>query len=381
MKKNIYTISHYGSIQHYYHFLFAVLIPLLYYDLTCGNKTTTYIMKINLGNMFNILKLIYGNRIKTNYIKPTNNELTDKFNYFGTYIDISQHNNDSDILLNAFDIFNDKRYKQINTKSFNYNEYKKLHQIYIFYYYSIYHNMPNECDNKFKKNCYKKITTNRYRELNFTNDYIKLNNCRLIINNFFNSKITNKTIFPIILIERKIPTNFTNELKNNAGGQRRIIYNHDQLKNKLSKIYKSEFKNIILEELTIYEQFNIFNNAKIIIGQHGAGLSNIFFCKDNTTIIEISPEWDDEHEFKNLSSFARLTYHNVKQDRMTKKEFKLFNKNYKKLYNNDNETDFIDKIFKELDKPYNKYADDPILSFIRNSGSVDIDEIISKIKI
>lgn len=47
------------------------------------------------------------------------------------------------------------------------------------------------------------------------------------------------------------------------------------------------FKEIFLEDYNVSQQANIFNNAKTIIGFHGAGLVNLFFCKPNTTVIEI----------------------------------------------------------------------------------------------
>ena len=62
---------------------------------------------------------------------------------------------------------------------------------------------------------------------------------------------------------------------------------------------------------------------------------------------------------------------------MTKKEFLSFNQEYNiiKLKNNEE----IDDIFNKLKEPYIKYNDDPILSFIRNSGSVNIDEVLNSI--
>jgi len=372
MEKNIYGISNYGSAPNYYHFLFGTLIPLLYYDIKTNSKYS-YIMKIELGNMDKILKLIFGDRIKFNYIKSNLNSIAgDKYIYFNTYIDLlkNKNKNKSNILLDACDIFNEKYYKQINLRSFNENEYKEIEKMYISYYYCKNNFISTKCDESYLSN------KKKYIKMKYTDKYIKLCSYYSYINIYFNSKISNKSTFSIILIERKIPKSINNSLINNYGGQRRIIYNHNQLKNKLSKLYNSKFKNIILENMTIYEQFNIFNNAKIIIGQHGGGLSNIFFCKKDTKIIEISPEWNDEYEFENLSKFGRLKYYKVNQNRMTKNEFELFNNKHNIVHNKE-----IDKIYKELDKPYNKYDDYPILSFIRNSGSVNVDEIISKIGI
>ena len=43
-------------------------------------------------------------------------------------------------------------------------------------------------------------------------------------------------------------------------------------------------------QLSFQEQIYLFNNAKIIIGAHGAAFANLAFCKKNTKIIEIKPK-------------------------------------------------------------------------------------------
>lgn len=55
-------------------------------------------------------------------------------------------------------------------------------------------------------------------------------------------------------------------------------------------LVKNGFKNICLSDFTIFEQAQIFNNAKIIISPHGAGLTNLIFCKAKTKILEIKNE-------------------------------------------------------------------------------------------
>lgn len=48
------------------------------------------------------------------------------------------------------------------------------------------------------------------------------------------------------------------------------------------------FVEIQCENLSISEQCHIFGNANIIIGSHGAGLTNILFCKQTALIIELN---------------------------------------------------------------------------------------------
>ncbi|MFC5711769.1 glycosyltransferase family 61 protein [Thalassorhabdus alkalitolerans] len=52
------------------------------------------------------------------------------------------------------------------------------------------------------------------------------------------------------------------------------------------------FKIIKLETLSVKEQARLFNNAKVIVGAHGGGFTNLVFCQPNTKVIELfSPTW------------------------------------------------------------------------------------------
>ena len=50
---------------------------------------------------------------------------------------------------------------------------------------------------------------------------------------------------------------------------------------------QNNIQKVILGELSIQEQANIFSNADLVIGLHGAGLTNIVFCKIGTKVVEI----------------------------------------------------------------------------------------------
>ena len=85
-----------------------------------------------------------------------------------------------------------------------------------------------------------------------------------------------KNKYDKIYIDRGNP-----DIPNNIN--RRII-NEIELKTELSK---RDFKFIKLQETSFLDQINIFNNAKVILGLHGAGFANISFCKPNTRIVEL----------------------------------------------------------------------------------------------
>jgi capsular polysaccharide biosynthesis protein len=48
-----------------------------------------------------------------------------------------------------------------------------------------------------------------------------------------------------------------------------------------------DFKLIDPSKLSLSQQVEAFSNAEIILGPHGAGLTNIMFCNPGTKVIEI----------------------------------------------------------------------------------------------
>ena len=74
-----------------------------------------------------------------------------------------------------------------------------------------------------------------------------------------------------------------------SGSERRYINNFNDLETAL-RTRSQGVVTTYLEQTPVVEQFQMFQNARIIIAQHGASLSNIFFAGVNTMgIIEISP--------------------------------------------------------------------------------------------
>ena len=66
-------------------------------------------------------------------------------------------------------------------------------------------------------------------------------------------------------------------------------------------------KSIFFEHMPFKEQVKYFNNAKLIICAHGAVMSNMFFCKENTMIIEITCNMNWEF-FNNMSNILNLKH-------------------------------------------------------------------------
>ena len=377
-KKNIYYFSNDGTVRCYGHFFFAVLIPLIYYDIKTKSKYS-YILKINIGNLFNILKYIFNERIENDYI---NNKTTinDKFELFDLYISLLKNKNNNDIVLKAYDIFISERFELL-TKNYNHDEYKKLKDLFInYHFYKDKNDKPsnfNLIKDEFLKN---KL---RYKRLDITNKYIKLKKIRPYIIEFFESKIQKNILHShsIVLIERKIPnTIIPANICDARGGERRFLLNHKEIKKKLHEIYKKKFINVVLEDCNIYEQYSIFINAKFIIGQHGSGLVNIFFSK-NIKLIELGPKNNLFlcNFFKNLSTFCKFNYLRIKYNSMTEKELITLNNKYNLFSKND--IDNLSNDIKIYEKKKNKYDISSIIYFLLTSGSkIDINQIINAIK-
>lgn len=86
-----------------------------------------------------------------------------------------------------------------------------------------------------------------------------------------------------------------------TGKERREIHNIDLLETYLKQQFQDIFKAVMLENLSFYEQIKYFNNAKLIIGIHGAGLANVLFCNKGATLLEIYPDADYGWHFLNNS--------------------------------------------------------------------------------
>jgi capsular polysaccharide biosynthesis protein len=57
----------------------------------------------------------------------------------------------------------------------------------------------------------------------------------------------------------------------------------------LEILNEHNFEIVDLDTISVIEQIMIFSSAKIIVGIHGAGLVNIFFCGAGSKLMEIYP--------------------------------------------------------------------------------------------
>jgi capsular polysaccharide biosynthesis protein len=95
----------------------------------------------------------------------------------------------------------------------------------------------------------------------------------------------------------------------------RKILNEDEI---FALFQAHGFTRYELSKLSATEQILLFNNAEIVVGEHGAGLVNIMFCKPKTRVIEIfqalidSSFWYTAHTFDlNYTAIKTLDFTDV----------------------------------------------------------------------
>ena len=71
------------------------------------------------------------------------------------------------------------------------------------------------------------------------------------------------------------------------------------------------FKTVFAEHLSLRDQIETFNSASVIIGPHGAGLSNIVFGQPGATVIELLDERWPNHCFEILAAECSLEFHRI----------------------------------------------------------------------
>lgn len=90
---------------------------------------------------------------------------------------------------------------------------------------------------------------------------------------------------------------------------RRNLLNEKEL---IKKLEPYNFKLVYFEECDYETQINIARNCKIMIGYHGAGLTNLFYMKQKALVIEIfNNNYKHEH-FKFFSKALKINYKSFK---------------------------------------------------------------------
>lgn len=115
----------------------------------------------------------------------------------------------------------------------------------------------------------------------------------------------------VLLIERRPPEGYyeTQSTAKGGGSSRRSIVNHDALRDRLEAVIRApfEFRNVRLEDCSLAHQCELFRDAALVIGQHGAGLANCLWCTPRATLVELNHRPNKNH-FRLLASTRRMPY-------------------------------------------------------------------------
>ena len=84
----------------------------------------------------------------------------------------------------------------------------------------------------------------------------------------------------------------------------RKIINEEEV---VDLLLNNGFKSISLSRLHFKDQVQLFNDARIIVGLHGAGFANVCFCEQGAKIIELKSK-SAGIQYKNLSKKNKLNY-------------------------------------------------------------------------
>lgn len=96
-----------------------------------------------------------------------------------------------------------------------------------------------------------------------------------------------------------------------------------------------DIKPVQLELMTLKQQAELFANSEVIISPHGAGLTNLAFCKPGTKVIEIlSPDYCPS-VYRVLSGICELEYYPILGDDLPENEQEAIGKHINIVINMD----------------------------------------------
>ena len=95
------------------------------------------------------------------------------------------------------------------------------------------------------------------------------------------------------------------------------IINDEEIKTYLKRKGFAVYK---VGELNFFEQIYLFQNAKIVIGAHGAAFTNLIFCKENTKVLDIIPENHPNTVDETIAKVKNLNFKFIRTKELNEKE-------------------------------------------------------------
>lgn len=93
-----------------------------------------------------------------------------------------------------------------------------------------------------------------------------------------------------------------------TGRERREIHGIRHIDEYLQGLFKERYRSVMLEDISFQEQVRLFNQCKMIVCAHGAAMANMFFCQEQTIIVEVTcgAKWAF---FDTISSLLNLRHY------------------------------------------------------------------------
>lgn len=95
-----------------------------------------------------------------------------------------------------------------------------------------------------------------------------------------------------------------------ARSRGRFVLNEEAL---IGDLEKEGFETVYAEQLSFRQQVSLFNAAKVLVSIHGAGLTNMLFMQEGTSVVEMLPYRNalldynkSRNSFKHDASYVRL---------------------------------------------------------------------------
>ena len=280
------------------------------YSIKNGRACTDGVEQVAYISEKNIIKEISYTQIKGNLVSAKNNFVINKGTpYFlkkfnGNVLSLAQGaSGDSNYFHWMFDIL-----PKIKITSL----YYKLENIDYFY-------MP-ELQN-FQKKILKLIGLKKIKFIN-SNKYKHIQADNLIVPEhpwYFKGRVSKEAKKLPHWIVNWIRNIFLKNFKYNSRIKKIFIdrseskYNHCKLINNneiITFLRHKGFKSYQVGKLSLEKQISLFNNAKVIVGPHGAAFTNLIFCKAGTKVIEIIPK-NRPDNYQIISKINKLKYKKI----------------------------------------------------------------------
>jgi capsular polysaccharide biosynthesis protein len=109
------------------------------------------------------------------------------------------------------------------------------------------------------------------------------------------------------LASKAVPAQFIYISRRDSANSRRLI-NEEEF---CHQLILCGFHCVVLSELSIAEQMALFSGARMIVGVHGAGLTNLVFASPGTVVYELFLPTYNLPMFANIARWLNLDYHGI----------------------------------------------------------------------